>query len=177
MLLNRFLSIIGGPRSRAVLVALIALLLLWRRRRWSAAMLITATAGMGAINTGIKVVVRRQRPAGLPGLRQAGGYSFPSGHSSGSTVFFGALAYLAWMATRHRILATVSLGAAGVLTAAIGRSRVGLKAHHRSDVFAGFAVGISWLLFVLRLFARPLDREYRRTPSAEDAADPDPSNR
>jgi YegS/Rv2252/BmrU family lipid kinase len=165
MLFNRFLSILGGPRSRAIFVALIAPLLLWARRPWSAAMLVAATASMGAINTAIKAVVRRQRPKGIPGLRQAGGYSFPSGHSSGSVVFLGTVAYLIWRLTLHRFAALAAMLIGGTLAAGIGRSRVRLKAHHSSDVFAGFGLGAAWLLLILRLFAGKLDGEEKR---AED---------
>jgi undecaprenyl-diphosphatase len=161
MSLNRALSFLGGPRLRAVLVALAAAVFVLRRRWWSAAVLVVATGGMGAINTGLKVLIRRQRPGGLPGLKQAGGYSFPSGHTSGSVVFFGALGYLAWRMFRHRILTSLALCAGSVLAALIARSRVGLQAHHGSDVVAGYVVGLSWLALVLRVFARPLAREYQ----------------
>jgi YegS/Rv2252/BmrU family lipid kinase len=161
MSFNRALSFIGGPRPRTVLVAIIVVVLAIRRQWRSVAMLVTATGGMGTINTAIKLLVRRQRPRGIPGLKQAGGYSFPSGHSSGSVVFLGALAFLTWTITRNRILTSIVAGAGAVLAALIGRSRVVLKAHHWSDVFSGFALGLVWLGLILRLFARPLARERR----------------
>jgi undecaprenyl-diphosphatase len=151
---NRALSFIGGPRPRAVLVGLIAAALAMRKRSESAVLLLAATGGMGTINTGIKILVRRRRPAGIPGLKQAGGYSFPSGHSSGSVVFLGVLAYLTWTMTRNRLLTSAVAGAGAVLAALIGRSRVVLKAHHWSDVLSGFALGLVWLGLILRLFAR-----------------------
>lgn len=161
MSLNRTLSFIGGPAFRAAFVALVVAIFAVRRRWWSAAMLVTATGGMGAINSALKVMIQRERPAGLPGRKQADGYSFPSGHSSGSAVLLGALGYLAWTKTRHRIIATVVLSCASVLAGFIGRSRVGLQAHYRSDVVAGLVAGAIWLLLVVRLFARRLRREYR----------------
>jgi YegS/Rv2252/BmrU family lipid kinase len=159
MSINRALSFIGGPRPRAAFVAVIVAALAIRKRRASAAMLLAATGGMGAINTTVKLLVRRQRPRGLPGLRQAGGYSFPSGHTSGSVVFLGAITYLLWVTTRNRSLTAAAVGAGGILAALIGRSRVVLKAHHWSDVLSGFAIGLVWLGVILRLFARPLARE------------------
>jgi membrane-associated phospholipid phosphatase len=161
MSLNLALSFIGAPRFRAMLVTLLVAVFALQRRWWSAAMLVAATGGMGAISTGIKALIRRQRPEGLPGLKQAGGYSFPSGHSSGSLVFFGALSYLVWRMRRNRILTSVVVSAAGVLVGLIGRSRVELQAHHRSDVVAGYVVGTIWLAIVLRVFARPVAREYQ----------------
>jgi YegS/Rv2252/BmrU family lipid kinase len=174
MVLDRVLGVVGGPRLRAVLVGIVALCFVMQRRLWSAVMLVAATGGMGAINSGLKALVRRQRPKGIPGLRQAGGYSFPSGHSSGSVVFLGALVYLSSRLFRHRVLVSASLAAAGILAGAIGRSRVGLRAHHRSDVLAGFGIGAAWLAIVLRMFSRPLDREYNRPRARKRMRLPEP---
>lgn len=138
---------------RSVLVAFISAGLIARGKHRYAAFLIAATGGMGIINTWIKRMVRRQRPRGIPGRRQASGYSFPSGHSSGSLVFFGSLGYLIWKLTRHRLLALLCLAAGATATWLIGDSRVGLRAHYRSDVLAGYAVGIVWLALVLRLYS------------------------
>jgi membrane-associated phospholipid phosphatase len=150
---------LGGPRMRGALVAVITSGLILRRRPWSASMLVAATAGMGMINTGLKALFRRQRPSGIPGLKQASGYSFPSGHSSGSLVFFGAVGYLAWHLTKHQVLATCACLMGAVTTVLIGYSRVGLRAHHGSDVVGGFALGSAWLAIVLRLFWGKLSEE------------------
>jgi undecaprenyl-diphosphatase len=135
----------------------------FRQRWWSAVTLVVATSGMGAINTGVKYLVRRKRPHGLPGLIQAGGYSFPSGHTSGSVVFLGAVAYLTWPIARRRNFTWTVFGAAGVLAALIGRSRIELKAHHTSDVVAGYAIGVVWLCLILKLFVGRLAVEYKRS--------------
>jgi undecaprenyl-diphosphatase len=125
-------------------------------------MLVATTGGMGAINTVIKLGVRRPRPLALAGIKQAGGYSFPSGHSSGSFVFFGALVYLIWREARHRALALSGLSAATVVTAMVGRSRVRLRAHYLTDVLAGFALGALWLAIIIRAFGPRLNREAQR---------------
>ena len=158
-MLHRTFSAVGGPALRAVFVSVAVPVLLLRGRWRSAAMLVSATGGMGIINTTLKEVVRRQRPPGLPGLKQAGGYSFPSGHSSGSLVFFGAAGYLIWHTTRHRILTTGSFVVASLIVWLVGRSRVSLRAHHLSDVVAGYAIGGVWLCMILKLFAKPLALE------------------
>jgi membrane-associated phospholipid phosphatase len=157
--LHHTFSALGGPRVRGTFVATIALALRFRGRPRSALMLVVATAGMGMINTGLKALFRRQRPSGIPGRKQADGYSFPSGHSSGSLVFFGTVGYLAWHLTRHRVLAACACAVGAVATVLIGYSRVGLRAHHGSDVVGGFALGSAWLAIVLRMFRRPLAQE------------------
>jgi undecaprenyl-diphosphatase len=122
-------------------------------------MLVAATGGMGTINTIIKLGVRRRRPRAPAGIEQAGGYSFPSGHSSGSFVFFGALGYLIWREARHRALALLGLSTAIVITGMVGRARVRLRAHYFSDVLGGYALGAFWLAIVIRAFAHRLDRD------------------
>jgi len=102
-----------------------------RRRGWRRA---TATvAGVYALNTAIKLTVRRQRPQ-LPGLPQltstATQFSFPSAHAS--TSFAGALCY-----------SRLGLPALPLYTLAVGLSisRLYLGVHFPSDVLAGAVLG------------------------------------
>lgn len=102
-----------------------------RRARWLRA---TGTVGgMYALNTAIKLVVRRRRPQlrGLPALTPtATALSFPSAHAS--TAFAGALAY-------SRLgVPTAPLYA---LAAGLSWSRLYLGVHYPSDVLAGALLG------------------------------------
>lgn len=86
-----------------------------------------------AVNTAIKLVVRRRRPAlaGLPPLTgTTTGLSFPSAHAA--TSFAAALAY------RRRGLPAAPIYA---LAACMAASRVYLGVHYPSDVLAGAALG------------------------------------
>jgi undecaprenyl-diphosphatase len=102
-----------------------------RRRRWRRAT--RAVAVTYALNTAIKLAVRRRRPTldGLPPLiATPTALSFPSAHAS--TGFAGALAY-------SRLgLPTVPLyGMAG----ALALSRLYLGVHYPSDIAAGALLG------------------------------------
>lgn len=102
-----------------------------RRARWRRA---TATvAGTYALNTAIKLVVRRRRPrlAGLePIVATPTTLSFPSAHAS--TAFAGALAY-----SRAGLPAAPLYALAGGLS----YSRLYLGVHYPSDVLAGALLG------------------------------------
>ncbi len=90
-------------------------------------------AGAYALNTALKLLVRRRRPtlAGLPPLTSTPtGLSFPSAHAC--TSFAGARCY-----SRLGLPAAALYGLAGALSL----SRVYLGVHYPSDVLAGAALG------------------------------------
>jgi membrane-associated phospholipid phosphatase len=81
----------------------------------------------------------------------------PSGHSSMSTIFYGAVALTVQRAppggTRHPFLL---LGMGAGLALAIGISRVIISAHTPQEVVFGLLVGFAWL----GIFAVLLPRDY-----------------
>lgn len=102
-----------------------------RRARWRRATRVVAATY--ALNTALKLLVRRRRPAlaDLPPLvGTPTGLSFPSAHAS--TAFAGALAY-----SRLGVPAAPLYGLAG----ALALSRVYLGVHYPSDIAAGALLG------------------------------------
>ena len=125
--------------SVAVAIVLVVLGRFWLMLGW-----VAAVAGNGVVNTALKQMFARVRPLGLDGLTLADGFSFPSGHSSGSVVAYGMLAYLALRLLPFRWhLSALLLAMALAFT--VGSSRIFLRVHFASDVIAGFASGAAWL--------------------------------
>lgn len=119
--------------------------LLWQRRWRMALAFGLATAGGGVLNRVLKSIFERVRPPHEHGMAVADGFSFPSGHSAGSAVVYGMVAWLLLRSTpRHWHAPIVAAAAALVFT--IGVSRVMLQVHWTSDVAAGLASGTAWLL-------------------------------
>jgi membrane-associated phospholipid phosphatase len=123
---------------------IVALALAWLGRYRLAAAWVFAVIGNALLNLALKVVFARVRPVHDHGLVLEQGFSFPSGHTSGSVVAYGMLAYvLVRLLPRPWHLPVVLMATA--LSFATGCSRVFLQVHFASDVIAGFAQGLAWL--------------------------------
>ena len=92
----------------------------------------------------LKSLLQRARPL-VPLISKAHGYSFPSGHTFSSVIFYGMLAYITYKNLENKFLKWFVISVLVLLTVMIGLSRVYLKLHYPSDVIAGFSLGIIWL--------------------------------
>ncbi len=151
-------------------LALLAWLIFRKRHRWHSWRVPVVALGSIGLNALLKLTYHRPRPL-LPHLVPAHGLSFPSGHAMVAVSFWGLLW---WLSRRHlapgwgRSLALVGLP---LLAALIGLSRVYLHVHYASDVAAGFAAGLAWLLLALTTLGW-LERRAARTAAAEDPTAP-----
>src|SRR5947209_39623 len=115
------------------------------RKRWRLAVyLLVTAAGALVLDPVLKSLVGRLRPVVTHPIAHGTGDSFPSGHSLGSIVCYGAVLLVFLPAARGRwrpILITVI----AALVALIGISRILLGVHYLSDVVGAWALGITWL--------------------------------
>jgi undecaprenyl-diphosphatase len=97
----------------------------------------------------IKLIFERARPAiDLGYSLRLDSFSFPSGHSSGSMIAYGLLAYLAWcnLPPVWNVVVAITLG---LVPFFVGLSRIYLGVHYPSDVLAGWLLGLAALLIVI----------------------------
>lgn len=118
-----------------------------------------ALGGGMVFNLLLKELFRRERPE-LHRLIEEGGYSFPSGHSMASFLFYGMVAVFLYLFVVSRLAKLGIVLAAVILIACVGASRIYLGVHYPSDVLAGYAAGGAWL--VLCLLGMHLVLERRR---------------
>lgn len=151
----RDVTSLGGVflRNLFALGAVVALLFLRLRRE---AILFGATVATGwLVNSAIKALVGRPRPTIVRHLTDAGGASFPSGHSFNAAVVYIAFALaFASMSARHSVRYTI-IASAMLLSAMIAWSRVMLGVHFPSDVTAGWLGGAGWAFLAAALLYRP----------------------
>ncbi|WP_341915384.1 phosphatase PAP2 family protein [Polaromonas sp. YR568] len=158
---------LGDTATLTAWGVVVATVLLLRGRRWLALGWVLAISGNALLNTTLKALFERTRPVHDSALVHADGWSFPSGHSSGSVVVYGMLAYvlihsLPPAMARRASLPLVLLAA--TLAFSVGCSRVFLQVHFATDVLAGFASGSAWLAVCVASIE--LTRHYGRTRAA-----------
>ncbi len=138
------MTTIGGPVGLAVIALFVGALLAFKRR-WRWLLYLAITAGGGAIlNEELKRYFARARPSLAEALRQAHGYSFPSGHSMGSTIVFCAFSYLAVRTLTSWRWRSAAVALAATLIISVALSRVYLGVHWISDIAAGITCGLTW---------------------------------
>jgi membrane-associated phospholipid phosphatase len=122
------------------------------RRRNAEVFAFVASVGVGQLllNNGIKLLVRRDRPAVLH-LVGAHGFSFPSGHSCAAAACTSAVALVLGRG-RSRNAQAVLAALAALATIGVATSRALLGVHWLSDVLAGVLLGWGWFVLVAVVF-------------------------
>jgi undecaprenyl-diphosphatase len=103
-------------------------------RRWGA-----------LFNLILKQIFLRPRPVFPQAFLVDSGYSFPSGHTMISLVFYGAVAFLVLLTLKKRWNKFFVVLGFILISALIGFSRLYLGVHYLTDVLAGWAAGGLWL--------------------------------
>ncbi len=99
-------------------------------------------------NLVLKEFYMRPRPEILP-LVQELTYSFPSGHSMNSFIFYSFLSYFIFRSTGNRKVEIFTAVISALLIISVGYSRIYLGVHYPSDVIAGFLAGLFYFSLVL----------------------------
>jgi undecaprenyl-diphosphatase len=143
-----WLTQLGNPIGLAVVTGLVMIALLVRRHVQLALIWLGSLAGTALINSTLKAWFQRERPLHDHGFVVEHSFSFPSGHASGCTVFYGMLAYVLLVLCPPRLHRAIVVAAVAVITL-VGVSRILLQVHYFSDVLAGYATGLAWLMLCI----------------------------
>jgi membrane-associated phospholipid phosphatase len=162
----RGISFLG---STYFLLALTIVVVVWfLQRHWQReAMLFAITmAGGGLLDVTLKHAFQRARPVPFFNLVAPSSYSFPSGHALGSFCFYGALAAILATRLRDRRIRIVIWYSSALIILLIGFSRIYLGVHYTTDVLAGFAAALIWIVVVAFVEQRLALRRQRKRKSA-----------
>jgi undecaprenyl-diphosphatase len=164
----RCISFLG---SGLFLTIATAVVIIWfASRKWGReAKLMAATMiGASTLNVTLKLAFKRTRPVPFFDLLPPNSYSFPSGHALTSACFYGAFAAIVTARIKSRRARVLVRIACTTMFLLIGLSRIYLGVHHTTDVIAGFAAALIWIL-VVRFVELTLRRRRRR----KERGDPD----
>jgi undecaprenyl-diphosphatase len=126
--------------------AIVAAWFLWKRKYLDAASIIASLSGAAALNTLLKILLRRLRPGLFSPLVVESGFNFPSGHVTASVAVYGFLAVLLWRHD-HRGWAILS----GVWVLVVALSRIYLGVHYPSDALGAIIFTSLWLMIVFTI--------------------------
>jgi membrane-associated phospholipid phosphatase len=135
-LVAQWVTHIGDVATVGALTLITGGLLAWRDRRRDGIVLVASVVCAGLSAAVFKQLFERQRPHLFAWLVSEGGYSFPSGHATGSMALALAIGVAVQGRPRGRLVALASIAAA----LAVGASRIELGVHYPSDVLAGWFV-------------------------------------
>lgn len=146
----RAVTFIGEVPVLTALTVVVAAVLWIRTRRWQpAALLAAGMAGAATLTYTLKVLIGRHRPdSSVVVGTVSNGFSFPSGHTLSSAVFFLLLAAILWYSSASLTTKIAGTVVAVVLSLAIGLSRVYLGYHWATDVLAGWTMALTWLCLI-----------------------------
>jgi membrane-associated phospholipid phosphatase len=134
-----------GQVGMVIMASMLAGYLYSRQAYYWLASLVLAVPGGMLLNVLLKYFYQRARPSFDDPIVSLASFSFPSGHTSGSTLFYGVLgAYLVCLSPRWGVRAAWTLLAVGMV-ALVGLSRIYLGAHFLSDVLGAAAASGAWL--------------------------------
>ena len=159
------ISDVGSPAGVGILATVVGVTLAWVRRSWLPLLVAWfGAAGIGMINLAVKGLVSRSRPPAAIAVLGADGYSFPSGHTIGTTAVWLLSAWMVsrWVIRGHTSRDLLWIGALVVIVA-VGISRVYLGVHFPSDVMAGWTLGAAWSVMIA-LVVSVWEQSHRAAP-------------
>lgn len=160
---------LGDTITLLILSAGVGVVWRWRRGDWTGMeALVGSWGGALVVYSVVKRIVGRARPPVELALGDAPGWSFPSGHTTGSAAVYTALVLLVVAIVGRQALRWAIVAGAGIVVVLIAASRVYLGVHWAADVVAGLFIGSAWACWVVT----PLDvrRRQRGEPVTEQEA-------
>jgi undecaprenyl-diphosphatase len=149
--LDRALHLADLPADvTMVLIPVISLVLVIRRKFHSALVVAASAASLYGVHLVCKGVFERARPGTIVAPGNFSDYLYPSGHTVGTFLTYGLLAYLVAHEVPSRVVRLVVL-CAGTVIALASFSLVYFGYHYTTDVVGGCLLAGAWLVLSITL--------------------------
>ena len=123
---------------------------------------ITNLVFISILNFILKHIYTRPRPEFM--LIDEYGYSFPSGHAMVSMAFYGLFIYILFHVKINKYFKYILSFIIFFIIMLVGISRIYLHVHYFSDVIAGFAVSVIYLIVFTRLMKIVTNEGVKKQP-------------
>ncbi|MHC2993802.1 hypothetical protein OB13_20250 [Pontibacter sp. HJ8] len=161
----RVISFFASADYLLVAPPLLVMVFAWfHSLRWYALKILMIAFTSTMLNQLLKSLFERPRP--ITAMLKESSLSFPSGHAMIGVSFYGLLIYIVWREVHNPFWKWLWISLLALLLLLIGYSRVYLNVHYATDVLAGYAMGILWLLLAIYLMKK-LEKFYRQKYMAE----------
>ena len=144
-LLMKFITSFG---SLFVLCIILLILMLFYKNKRMNYLIMINTISITIVNDFLKFIIHRPRPNGYRLIKESN-YSFPSGHSMVSTIFYGFLIYIIYNEIKNKKLKYFLIILLSFLIIMICISRIYLGVHYLSDTIAGFTLSLVYLMIFI----------------------------
>lgn len=142
---------LGNPHSITIITLILGgALWLFRQPRATLFLWINTWILGGYGNYFVKQIIERPRPTAWR-LVQIGGFSYPSGHSTSTTMLIGSLIVIGWTLYPKSTTKWWLLGIGLILILLMMMSRIIVNVHYPSDTLGGFMLGSCLLYLSTRL--------------------------
>ena len=106
------------------------------------------------LNNIIKLIVHRPRPSNTMTLAVESSYSFPSGHSMMSMVFYGLVIYYVRKFVKRKWISNLLTVVLSLVILAVGITRIYLGVHYATDVLAAYVIGFVYLFVFIKILEK-----------------------
>ncbi len=106
------------------------------------------------LNNIIKLIVHRPRPSNTMTLAVETSYSFPSGHSMMSMVFYGLVIYYVRKFVKRKWISNLLTVVLSLVILAVGITRIYLGVHYATDVLAAYVFGFIYLFVFIKFLEK-----------------------
>ncbi|MCG1009137.1 phosphatase PAP2 family protein [Salinicoccus sp. ID82-1] len=146
---------VGEVLSMIILSLIMITILMLYRLKFETLFLIISMLTSSVLVPVLKNTFDRQRPS-LLRLIDITGFSFPSGHATGSSIFFGSL--MALIKNSELNNKGILYGVCATFILMISSSRVYLGVHYPTDVIAGIVAGTAVVIGTSFIMHKKLDK-------------------
>lgn len=156
--LTEFFKVISFLASTKFIIVLNILIIIYMiiKKCKDLSIIVVASISSGVINNLVKFLVKRDRPSGIALIKE-NFYSFPSGHSMISLLFYGSIIYLLIKKKPNYYKVLVSIIAVFILL--VGISRIYLGVHFASDVIGGYLLSTVILIIISSIMEKYMRSE------------------